>query len=431
MKKTFLLLALVIGSTACQPQHQAPVLNPADYESYLKPVSQQVSQSFAEKELRFWQQKLDASPGNNQYLIQLAGAYSQKFREDGNIDHIHTSDDLYKQALVGYGLDKAGIYRALTANAITRHSFREAYDLIYKAIEIGSDQGANHLLLFDVALELGLYNEAQRALESQMHQSTFSYLIRASKMADHKGDLDKAITLMEQAYEKKKNDPTLFQWAKSNLGDMYGHAGWVADSYQAYLEVLVVNPNHWRSWQGLAWIAYAHEGDLWETRRIINHLSEGSSDPQISLLLADLTASAGDGDQALKWKQQFHDEASQTKYGQMYNKHLALLEAEDLGMAAEAITRLEKELELRPTPEVYDALAWSHFANGDHEQALKLVSLHVENKTFEPDALYHLGIIYWHNGQQRKGRKYLKEALKAKFELGPLTTKSILETLAN
>ena len=431
MKKFTILFVLVLGFSACKPDSNNPILNRADYAAYMEAKPQAVNQSHASEEIKFWNQRLEDHPESKQNMMQLAGAYSQRFREDGNIDHIHTSDELFKKSLNTALLDKAGIYRALTANAITRHSFKEAYALIHEAIKIGSDQAANHLLLFDVAMELGFYNEAQRALELQQQKSHFNYLIRASKWADHQGDLDRAIDLMEQAFLKKKNDPMLYQWAKSNLGDMYGHAGRVEDAYAAYLEVLAVNPEHWRSWQGLAWIAYAHDGDLEEAQRIINYMSGQSQDIQSFLLKADLASSKGMIEDALRLKSEFYQEASKPKYGQMYNKHLALIEAEDLNEPAKAIERLNNELKLRETPEIYDVLAWAKLLNGAPEEALIIAESQVKGKTFEPDALYHMGMIYMANGRKKEAQKLLKEALEAAFELGPITTSEIRQTLAD
>jgi hypothetical protein len=56
---------------------------------------------------------------------------------------------------------------------------------------------------------------------------------------------------------------------------------------------------------------------------------------------------------------------------------------------------------------------------------LDIASRHVENQTFEPDAYYHLGMIYLANGYKEQARHYLYEALESEFELGPSVTKKI------
>ena len=48
----------------------------------------------------------------------------------------------------------------------------------------------------------------------------------------------------------------------------------------------------------------------------------------------------------------------------------------------------------------------------------------LENKTVEPEALYHLGMMYA-SVDQKKSKAYLKEALKSSFELGPIVTEKI------
>jgi len=53
----------------------------------------------------------------------------------------------------------------------------------------------------------------------------------------------------------------------------------------------------------------------------------------------------------------------------------------------------------------------------------------IENKTFEPDALYHLGMIYKANGMEAEATRYLEEAAQSSFELGPDITRVINEQL--
>jgi tetratricopeptide (TPR) repeat protein len=112
------------------------------------------------------------------------------------------------------------------------------------------------LLEFDTKMELGDITMASEKIESIKDKSSFDYLIRKAKLEDHKGNLDGAITLMEQAFEKVKNKTSgLYCWALSNLGDMYGHAGRVEDSYHAYLNVLQKDSGYIYALKGIAWIA--------------------------------------------------------------------------------------------------------------------------------------------------------------------------------
>ncbi|MBA4057261.1 MAG: cell surface protein, partial [Marivirga sp.] len=56
---------------------------------------------------------------------------------------------------------------------------------------------------------------------------------------------------------------------------------------------------------------------------------------------------------------------------------------------------------------------------------LDVIQSNVEYQTFEPDAYYHMGMIYAANGNTESARKYLSNALASEFELGPSTSKRI------
>ncbi len=430
MKNLSLLILLSLVLLSCHDAGSSEnISNPADYARHMEAKALSTGRYQNQTDIDFWTEKLQESPSSFMYLNRLAGAYAKRFKDNGRIQDIHTSDSLYHRALKLNPFSKASIYRALSANAITQHKFPEARDYAEKAIEDGDKLSASYYFLFDALIELGAYEQAESILEKQASKNLFDYLARASKIADHNGNLDQAIDLMERAYDRTKNNKNMFAWTKSNLGDMYGHAGRIQDAYQTYLEVLEANPSHWHSWKGIAWIAFAHDQDTEEARNILTYIATQSHDPQIDLMLAEIAAYEQDTDQSQTAKARYYYEVSHPDYSGMYNKYLILLEAEDLQMSEAAIKRALEEVDKRPTPVVYDLLAWSLFKNGEYEKALRIASLFVEGQTFEPDTMYHLGMIYQYNGHKKRAQKYLREALESSFELGPLTTKTIKNAL--
>ena len=98
-------------------------------------------------------------------------------------------------------------------------------------------------------------------------------------------------------------------------------------------------------------------------------------------------------------------------------------------LANESVDIAKMEIQNRPTPHSFDLLAWGLYHQGNFSQALEVAQQNVEGQTFEPDAYYHLGRIYLANGNRRKSKQYLEEALKSEFELGPSVTRDILEAL--
>lgn len=428
--KNLIWLFLSFAVLSCQSKvSEQKIADSADYNQFLQEQPSQQSLETLNEEIKFWENKLSSSPKNVTYINKLAGLKSRQFRLDGSIENIHISDSLYKKAIELNPFSNAGLYQALSGNSITKHEFVEAKKYAEMALAEGDKKTSTYYLLFDALMELGEYQRATGILNMQENKSSFDYLVRASKLADHNGDLDQAIALMEQAFERVKADHSLFSWAKSNLGDMYGHAGRIQDSYNAYLEVLNKNPEHWHSLQGIAWINFAHDKNTSEAKRILNKVKAHINDPQINFILAEIAEYENNEALSTELKKAYYAQASSPEYLGMYNKYLILLEAEDLRMPDAALIRATAEQEKRPTPEMYDLLAWSYFQKGDHKKALELATAHIENKTSHPEVLYHLGVIFKMNNFAKKGNTYLKEALESTFELGPLTTAKIEKAL--
>jgi tetratricopeptide (TPR) repeat protein len=114
----------------------------------------------------------------------------------------------------------------------------------------------------------------------------------------------------------------------------------------------------------------------------------------------------------------------------MYNKYLALVEAEEFN-PVQAVSIADQEIANRPTPQSYDLLAWAYYNQKDFEKALDISTRKVKDQTFEPDAIYHLGMIYLANGNRELAKEYLNQALESEFELGPSISRQIKAALGD
>ena len=153
--------------------------------------------------------------------------------------------------------------------------------------------------------------------------------------------------------------------------------------------------------------------------------------PESHLFLAEVASFDGDENEKFAQLKMFKSMVSQTSYKNMYHKYLATIEAEDFNNADATVEIAKAEIANRPTPQSFDLLAWGLYHQGNYSQALEIAKRNVEGQTFEPDSYYHLGMIYFTNGDQLKSKQNLVEALKSEFELGPSVTRKILETLAS
>lgn len=401
------------------------VANLKDFEFAIQTTDTEGLQNCNE-EISFWNKKQQTNPSDT-YLSKMGGAFAKRFAITGKIEDIYTSDSLYAQVLKSDS-NRTGAYQALAVNCITRHEFRKARNYIEKALVIGDSKAASLYTLFDINMELGDIAGAKYAISKFENKNAFAYVIREAKVDDQEGRLELAIEKMEKAFERIKDDPSLFAWTLSNLGDMYGHAGRVNDAYQAYLTVLTKNPAHDFALKGIAWIALSHDHNTSLAKQITSVLLKRKEMPDMHLLLAKIAEEENDTIEQKRQLSLFTQKASETKYGDMYNKYLALLEAEEFNNPKKTIEIATIEINNRPTTQSYDLLAWGYFHNDQKEKALEVAQQFVEGKTFEPDAIYHLGMIY-KDIDAEKSHHFLKEASQSYFELGPAIAANIQKSL--
>jgi tetratricopeptide (TPR) repeat protein len=426
---TGLLLMAVLW--ACQKQSPS-IANPKDYAVYLTDTqsANQLLETYS-ADIAFWNSRLQADPGNYVFMLKKAYLLTSRFQASGQVEDLYQADTLLHGVNAKLRNSEPSVFYTLSQSAVTRHQFRQAMDYTQQGMQAGGQEYVTNLLTFDVSMELGQYLLARQSLHQLKDKTAFDYLIRKAKLKDHEGDLDSAIVLMEQAFDKVKNlgRKSLYCWTLSNLGDMYGHANRIEDSYKAYLEVLETDPGYHYALKGIAWIAFSHDRNTAEARRIYTHLLAQTHLPDLYLNLAEIAAYEGNSAAQEKNIAIFLTEVLKPKYGDMYNKYLVNLYTGQCKNYKAALQIAQREVENRPTAETYDLLAWSYLHQGNVQKALALAENRIEGRTFEPQVFYHLGVIYKANQQPDKARFYLEKALESEYEIGPALTNAVRAVL--
>ncbi|MEQ9007380.1 MAG: hypothetical protein RLP12_05815, partial [Ekhidna sp.] len=98
------------------------------------------------------------------------------------------------------------------------------------------------------------------------------------------------------------------------------------------------------------------------------------------------------------------------------------------GAFVQAIELAKEEISKRPTPASYDWLAWAMHLQGKTDEAVALYKANVWGKTYEPDVIYHMGVVY-DAANMEVGNVLLEESLEASYELRPRTTRDIRKRL--
>lgn len=422
MKKiiTILTIAILFG---CQEKPKE-ITDSKDYDQYLV-TARTPGKDAINKELEFWQNKFNNDSTNLMEMGRVAGIHAALFGSTGNISELKTSETLLKKAHDISARDKDSYLRSLALNYISQHRFKEAQVLLDSAYTYEDNRKETEMMLFDVAMELGEYNRADTLLGKIKDTKDFNYLIRLAKWSDHNGNLDAAIKYLEQAKQiaEERDNKGFKSWIYSNIGDFYGHAGRLKDSYNSYLKTLAIEPDNHYVKKQIAWMVYSSEKDTKEANRILDSVMVNHKAPDYYLLKGEMAEYEGNTSEAKKQYDMFLKAAENADYGDMYNTYLITLYAETNPDKALALAAME--ITNRATPETYQLLAYSQLKAGDKEAALKTIEEYVIGKTSEPKALFHSALIYKANGMKDKVAPIKEELMGAFYELGPVTAKEI------
>lgn len=420
MKHVILYLGTVLLLASCGHEPSEPVTNPEDYNHYLN-NRDQPTRTEAENEVEFWSERLRPDSSGVGDLGPLAAAYSRLFETTGKAVYLKNSEILYRKGMEISANNKDIYARSLARNYISQHRFKEAATLLLATLnDPDSRKHPTELMLFDVMMELGNYEEAESYLKSIVNTSDYNYLIRKAKWSDHLGNLDEAIRYMEDAMAiaESRDSKGLKIWTYSNLADFYGHAGRLEDAYAYYLKTLEIQPDNAYVMKGIAWITYAGEQNIEETRRILDTIMTVHKAPEYYLFLAELAEYEGDEEEAYARISDFLNAVNAGDYGAMYNNYLIEIQAER--DPPEAVRLAELEVTNRATPETFHLLAYANLKNGKKARALEIINEQVAGKTFEPMSLYYTALVYEANGKTKEVARIKKELLDATFELGPV-----------
>ncbi|PTX62834.1 hypothetical protein C8N46_102234 [Kordia periserrulae] len=428
MKKsiTYQLLGVGLLLISCTSTPSKNITNAETYNSYLE-IAENTAATTAQEEFTFWTQKLEKSPNQFPYHAKVSSAHSQLFSATGDVSHLVEAAKHLELLNERTNYQYAGHIRSLARNYISQHRFQEALSLLKKAEVLGENLQATQKMLFDVHLELGNTEEAEKYLSIFKNENSFDAMIRLSKWYDHEGKLMAAIKMMEKAMHKAEdaNNASLKQWSYTNLADFYGHAGRIQDSYEHYVKALEIDANDAYAKKGIAWIVFSHENNPEEALRILNSIMSQHKAPDYYLLKSEIAEQMGETAEKEKNIQAFMRAIEDENYGVMYNAYAITILSEELNNTEKALELAKLEVQHRPTAQAYDLLAWTYHLHGNSEKALEIAEQHVIDKTFEPVAQYHIAEILKANGKAAEIKDIKTELLESSFELGPVMTQKI------
>ncbi len=358
---------------------------------------------------------------------KVAGMYDRLFDTYATVEDLNKSVRYRESVVRNRAIKPEGAKRALAQAYIKQHRFKMA-DSLMKSFTSEYASRNSKLVMFDVAMELGRYEEAENLLDELQNENDYNYLIRAAKWNDYKGKLDNTIMHMEKALKlaEESGNKSYKLWCYSNIADYYGHDGQIEESYNSYLKTLELDPDNNYALKGIAWIAYSHDKNTELAMDILSTLYDRHPSPDYLALMAEIKEYNGELEEADRLMDTYLDKINNPAYGNMYNTYLIeeLVQGNE-NHRGQALSIAKEEIGNRATPETYDLLGYALLLNDQKEAALENHKEHVIGKTFEPVAAYHSALIYKANGMEEAAAELKEELMEAGYELGPVMLEEI------
>jgi len=398
--------AALIGTivAACGPS-AADLANPVAPHTGLA-ISLRTDDVIARDQARLRQQ-----PDDWKSIDDLAAAYLQKVREVGDPSYYPKVDALLKRALA-HDPGDAPASTSMGLLSLARHEFVGALQWGDRARQL-DPAGARPLgIIGDAQIELGRYAEAVQTFQAMVdRRPDLSSYARVSYARELFGDVDGAISAMQQAVEAGGAVPENSAYTRVLLANLYFNSGRLVPAEAAYRRALFDQPRYPYALAGLARVEaargrYAPAIDRFREAVDVYPL------PDFVIGLGDAYAAASDPRKAA----QTYDlaAAEQQLYranGVDLDAELALFDADHRRELPAALAAAQRAMADRPSVRSADTLAWTLYQVGDDAAALTASDQAIRLGTRDAGMYFHRGMIEARIGQASAARADLQTAL--------------------
>ena len=380
-----------------------------DSEEPYRPYKYQLT---TDQTIRVFEDRVRGDP-NHLNLTHLGGLYVRKAKETGDHTAYDKADDAFRRALQALP-NHAPARVGLAIAACGRHRFAEGLQLaegVYK-----EDPGAIDALatVADAHLELGNYAEAEAAAR-ELERNAGSppaapALARLARLAELRGDPDRAVALLRQADAAQRAAHDLRQsqaWYAMRLGEVLLSQGKLDDAAGQFDAALKDHPNYPAALSLLGRVRAA-QGRTAEAIALCEKAARITPDLATLVFLGDLRARTGE---AFLAKVFFDEVEKADKEPLVGSRDLVLYYCDHDRKLSRALELAEAEARTRKDVYTCDALAWARFKSGKLPEAGRAAADALRLGTKDALLLYHAGVIAHAAGKRDEARDLLRRAL--------------------
>lgn len=395
MKSYLVVIAVLLSAAAASGQAPAEKLSPA------------------EQKIAWAKKAIEKEPGRYQPHNELALALARRARETSNpVFYQHAEEELAKSlrlAPANFDAEKIQVWVLLG-----QHRFAQAQEKAKSLNRRAPDDVLVYGMLADAQIELGNYPEAEAAVQwmLDLRPGNVPALTRAAYLRELFGDIEGAVELMNQAYERTPHYEVEDRaWILTQIAHLELLRGRLDVAEKLLQHALKLFPEYHYALANLAKVRTAQK-KYPEAVDLLQKRFRGAPHPENLFDLAAALEKAGRRDAARQAYAEFEQQArAEMEKPDNSNRELVFYYAEHAGQPAEALRIARSEMERRKDVHTLDAYAWALYVSGEYAEARKQMETALAVGIQDAKFLYHAGAIAAKLGDSAAARGYLQQSL--------------------
>jgi hypothetical protein len=372
-----------------------------------------------ETDMLFWKNRIDPKSvgltNESRYASMLIG----RFHLFGDVKDIKMADSVMQKVSAAFNEKEPSPNLSLSAYSILQHRFTSADNYLEKARKAGLKKYESLTAAFDVDFEMGRYTNSASYVQQLKPYNDYGYYFRLSKLDHLNGAMDSAIQAMLSAAAMAESSVYLKDVALSNAADLYIHNGELKKANDLYMQCIRMNSADFHSITGLGWIALVHDKNDSLAQKLFEFVRSKNKLPDPLFKLYQMAQMKKDSMLETKYANEFAAQATDSLYGNMYNKYLIEIYTGILHNPGRAEAIAANELTSRSTPQTNAWYVWTLFCNNKKDEAYKVFQQSVSGKPLEGVELYWMGKLMQGLGKGYNAQEFFKAANKNHYDLSP------------
>jgi tetratricopeptide (TPR) repeat protein len=269
-------------------------------------------------------------------------------------------------------------------------------------------------LLTDANAELGKYKDAEDAAQWMLNvgRSSVPGLTRAAYLRETFGDIDGALELMNQVYNRLNPAETEdCAWTLTQIAHLFMTVGKIEEAGRVLGEALRMMPDYHYALAGMAHVRAA-EAKYNEAVSLLTRRSEVAPHAENLFDLAVALRKAGKFSDAKRVFAEFERRAlAESERWDNANRELVRYYADFANRPVQALRIASIEFGRRRDVMTLDAYAWALHKNGRSREGLAVIETAIGVGSIDARLLYHAGAIAQAAGRRKLAAQYFTRTL--------------------